>query len=295
MNMPGNNLMNLFICVAVLFCAAALGHAVPAPACMDSFKSPPAELSGLQEKLKQGKLREFYDGADALLGQCASVDNKQITREELALQLWLFHDIASAPLYPADYDKATPESIFDDKDLDVKHDMLSFLYVMSRDAAPMARRLHLRSKTLSDLLATYAAVTYAQFQGHYDPNIEAKHEALKKSFIPLNRKYVEEEFKKKEIGSLVNPQYHVFLNKLGVNNNRNELLKNYISDCWVEEFVEMLVNLFPGQSGAVKNYLRMAGYADKEIPDLINRTLGRTPATEFLYRGMPKDVQKAKP
>ena len=295
MNMPGNNLMNLFICVAVLFCAAVLGHAVPAPACMDPFKSPPAELSGLREKLKQGKLREFYDGADALLGQCASVDNKQITREELALQLWLFHDIAAAPLYPADYDKATPESIFDNKDHAVKHDMLSFLYVMSRDAAPMARRLHLRSKTLCDLLATYAAVTYAQFRGHYDPNIEAKHEALKKSFIPLNLKYVEEEFKKKEIGSLVNPQYHVFLNKLGVNNNRNELLKNYISDCWVEEFVEMLVNLFPGQSGAVKNYLRMAGYADKEIPDLINRTLGRTPATEFLYRGMPKDVQKAKP
>ena len=295
MNMPGNNLMDLFACLAVLFCAAALGHAIPAPACMDPFKSPPAELSGLQEKLKQGKLREFYEEADALLGQCASVDNKQITREELALQLWLFHDIAAAPLYPADYDKATPESIFDDKDLDVKHDMLSFLYVMSRDAAPMARRLHLRGKALCDLLATYAAATYAQFRDHYDPNIEAKHEALKKSFIPLNRKYVEEEFKKKEIGSLVNPQYHVFLNKLGVNNNRNELLKNFISTPRMKYFVEMLVNLFPGQSGAVKNYLRMAGYADKEIPDLINRTLGRTPATEFLYRGMPKNVQKAKP
>lgn len=295
MNMPGNNLMDLFACLVVLFCAAALGHAIPAPACMDPFKSPPAELSGLQEKLKQGKLREFYEEADALLGQCASVDNKQITREELALQLWLFHDIAAAPLYPADYDKATPESIFDDKDLDVKHDMLSFLYVMSRDAAPMARRLHLRGKALCDLLATYAAATYAQFRDHYDPNIEAKHEALKKSFIPLNRKYVEEEFKKKEIGSLVNPQYHVFLNKLGVNNNRNELLKNFISTPRMKYFVEMLVNLFPGQSGAVKNYLRMAGYADKEIPDLINRTLGRTPATEFLYRGMPKDVQKAKP
>ncbi|WP_354830615.1 hypothetical protein ABGM91_06390 [Akkermansia muciniphila] len=293
--MPGNNLMDLFACLAVLFCAAALGHAIPAPACMDPFKSPPAELSGLQEKLKQGKLREFYEEADALLGQCASVDNKQITREELALQLWLFHDIAAAPLYPADYDKATPESIFDDKDLDVKHDMLSFLYVMSRDAAPMARRLHLRGKALCDLLATYAAATYAQFRDHYDPNIEAKHEALKKSFIPLNRKYVEEEFKKKEIGSLVNPQYHVFLNKLGVNNNRNELLKNFISTPRMKYFVEMLVNLFPGQSGAVKNYLRMAGYADKEIPDLINRTLGRTPATEFLYRGMPKNVQKAKP
>ena len=283
-----------FGCFLALFCAAVLGQAVPTPACLESFKSPPAELSGLREKLKQGKLREFYAGADDMLGQCASVDNKQITREELALQLWLFHDIATAPLYPADYDKATPESIFDDKDQDVKQDMLSFLHVMSRDAAPMARRLHLREKTLCDLLATYAACTYAQFRRHYDPDLEAKHEALKKSFIPLNRKYVEEALKKKEIGNLINPQYRVFLNKLVVNYNRNELLKNYLSILWMEEFVEMLVTLFPGQSGAVKNYLRMAGYADREIPDLINRTVGRTPATEFLYKGMPKNVQKAK-
>lgn len=287
--------MNLFASLAVLCCAAVLGYAVPTPSCLESFKSPPAELSRLREKLKQGQLREFYAGADAVLGQCASVDNKRITGEELALQLWAFYYIASAPLYPADYDKATPESIFDDKDHDVKHDMLSFLYVMSRDAAPMERRLHLRGKTLSDLLATYAACTYAQFRSHYDPDLKKKHEALKKLFIPLNWKYVEEELKKREIVCNANPQYYVFLNKLVVNNNRNRSLKNYLSVSRMKYFVEMLVNLFPGRNGEVKSYLRMAGYADKEIPDLINRTVGRTPATEFLYQGMPENVQKAMP
>lgn len=263
--------------------------------CLDPFKSPPAELSGLREKLAQGRLGEFYTEARSVLGQCASVSNKQITREELALQLWLFYYIAETPLYPADYDKATPESIFDNNDHAVKHDMFSFLYVMSRDASPMARRLHLRGKTLSDLLATYAASIYAQFRNRYDPDLEEKHEALKKSFVPLNRKYLEEELKKRDIVCNVNPQYYVFLNKLAVNNIRNKRLKNYISVPRMKYFVEMLVNLFPGQSGAVKNYLRMAGYADKEIPDLINRTVGRTPATEFLYKGMPRDAQKVKP
>ncbi|MCC8148789.1 MAG: hypothetical protein LIO64_07445 [Akkermansia sp.] len=282
-------------CIILLLCAAALSHAVPSPACLDPFKSPPAELSGLREKLAQGWLGEFYTEARSVLSQCASVNNKQITREELALQLWLFYYIAETPLYLADYDKATPESIFDDNDLDVKHDMFSFLYVMSRDASPMARRLHLRGKTLSDLLATYAASIYAQFRSHYDPDLEEKHEALKKSFIPLNRKYLEEELKKRDIVCNVNPQYYVFLNKLAVNNTRNELLKNYISVPRMKYFVEMLVNLFPGQSGAVKKYLRMAGYADREIPDLLNQTLGRTPATEFLYKGMVEDVQKANP
>ena len=293
--MSGNNLIKLFVCLAVLFCMVALGYAVPSPACMDQFKSPPAELSRLREELAQGHLEKFYAGADAVLGRCAAVKNEQITQEELALQLWVFYYIVSAPLYPADYDKATPESIFDDKDHTVKHDMLSFLYVMSRDVAPMARRLRLRSKTLSDLLAAYAASTYAVFRSHYDPDLKAKHEALKKSFIPLNWKYQEEELKKRDIVCNENPQYYVFLNKLAVNNNRNVRLKNYISNIWMEEFVEMLVNLFPNQSRAVKTYLLMAGYADKDIPGLINQTVGRTPATEFLYKGMPKDVQKAKP
>ncbi|MFR4416009.1 MAG: hypothetical protein ACLT8E_00610 [Akkermansia sp.] len=81
----------------MLFCASHWGKSFLLRLAWTRLISP-AELSGLREKLKQGKLREFYDGADALLGQCASVDNKQITREELALLLWLFHDIAAAPV-----------------------------------------------------------------------------------------------------------------------------------------------------------------------------------------------------
>ncbi|WP_418170609.1 hypothetical protein, partial [Akkermansia sp.] len=214
--------MKVFTFLAMLCCMVGLGHALPSPVCLDPFKSPPAELSGLREKLAQGRLGEFYTEARSVLGQCASVSNKQITREELALQLWLFYYIAETPLYPADYDKATPESIFDNNDHAVKHDMFSFLYVMSRDASPMARRLHLRGKTLSDLLATYAASIYAQFRNRYDPDLEEKHEALKKSFVPLNRKYLEEELKKRDIVCNVNPQYYVFLNKLAVNNIRNK-------------------------------------------------------------------------
>lgn len=173
--------------------------------------------------------------------------------------------------------------------------MLSFLYVMSRDVAPMARRHRLRAKSLSDLLATYAASTYAQFRSRYDPDLEAKHRELKKSFLPLNRKYVEEELKKHGVVYNQNPQYHVFLNKLGVNDTRNRRLENFISVPRMKYFVEMLVNLFPNQNAAVKKYLRMAEYEDRELPELITQTVGRTPATEFLYKGMPKDVQKAKP
>lgn len=92
--------MKVFTFLAMLCCMVGLGHALPSPVCLDPFKSPPAELSGLREKLAQGRLGEFYTEARSVLGQCASVSNKQITREELALQLWLFYYIAETPLYP---------------------------------------------------------------------------------------------------------------------------------------------------------------------------------------------------
>lgn len=42
---------------------------------------------------------------------------------------------------------------------------------------------------------------------------------------------------------------------------------------------------YPGQAGEVVKYLKKAGYADQEIGDLIDRTVGRDGRTEFLYKG----------
>ena len=49
--------------------------------------------------------------------------------------------------------------------------------------------------------------------------------------------------------------------------------------------MEMLVRFYPGQAGEVVKYLKKAGYADQEIGDLIDRTVGRDGKTEFLYKG----------
>lgn len=51
------------------------------------------------------------------------------------------------------------------------------------------------------------------------------------------------------------------------------------------DFVDMLVEFFPGKGGEVKKYIRMAGYGEDEISGLIDRTVGRDSRTEFLYKG----------
>lgn len=51
-----------------------------------------------------------------------------------------------------------------------------------------------------------------------------------------------------------------------------------------EDFVTMLLRNFSGNAAKIKKYIKQAGYANKEIQPLLNRTAGRSPTTEFLYK-----------
>ena len=50
-------------------------------------------------------------------------------------------------------------------------------------------------------------------------------------------------------------------------------------------FLELLVSEFPGQYGKVENFILEAGYSKEDIPNLIDRTVGRSSKTDFLYQG----------
>lgn len=62
-------------------------------------------------------------------------------------------------------------------------------------------------------------------------------------------------------------------------------------------FVEMLVRFYPGQAGEVVKYLKKAGYADQEIGDLIDRTVGRDGKRSFYIRaaGGASTIEKSSP
>ena len=53
-------------------------------------------------------------------------------------------------------------------------------------------------------------------------------------------------------------------------------------------FIRELMTCFPTKAQEVKKYLRLAGYRDKDIPALLDRTVGRVPKAAYLYKGLPK-------
>ena len=75
--------------------------------------------------------------------------------------------------------------------------------------------------------------------------------------------------------------------KIVANDGRNMEIKNTV-ERMEEDFVPTLVRLFPGKKGEVIKYIRMAGYQEGEINDLVDRTVGRDSSTEFLYKGRSK-------
>lgn len=63
---------------------------------------------------------------------------------------------------------------------------------------------------------------------------------------------------------------------------------NSIINNMEEDFVGMLVQFYPTKAVQVKRYLKLAGYGDDEIPDLLDRTIGLVPQASYLYKGFPK-------
>ena len=53
-------------------------------------------------------------------------------------------------------------------------------------------------------------------------------------------------------------------------------------------FIRELMSCFPTKAQEVKKYLHLAGYGDKDIPALLERTVGRAPEAAYLYKGLPK-------
>ena len=71
---------------------------------------------------------------------------------------------------------------------------------------------------------------------------------------------------------------------ISIQQSRNNLIEFFIPTL-EEEFVEMLVKYYPSHANEVIKYIKLAGYQDDEISKLIDRTVGRTSKTEYLYKG----------
>ncbi len=66
-----------------------------------------------------------------------------------------------------------------------------------------------------------------------------------------------------------------------------ERRKNDLKSLWSRletDYVSLLIRFYPNKASVIKKYLQEAGYLADDIPSLIDRTVGCTGGTEFLYK-----------
>ena len=273
--------MNKILKLAALFCIAL--YLVPIPAGAEDKLPVPAmirnpnkldpELVQLKKLLDEGKIIPFYKSASKMLHVKEHYLDTTTTPRELADGLYLFYLITMAPLI----DMGVPENLewvanYTSLDLRSKEDVsrcVPYLAISDKNSKlegkEEVRHFYLSAKSLM----------LKQFKTMFDPDFDATRKKMEQQGIP--KRYLRE-------GNEADIHFENFMN---ASESRNNTIRAIIE---IKEYglIYQLMLFYPTKAAEVKKYIRLAGYTDAEIPGLLDRTVGRVPEAQYLYKGLPK-------
>ena len=172
-------------------------------------------------------------------------------------------------------------------DYELKTGVVRWMSSLSWDISGIVSRCGVKRKELCRIWAEYGAAVLKTFRTQYDPELKQKQARMKEEYDKMSAERTLRLVQKRKLSLFrgADPRSIYYNNKLLSNEDRNKNCKYHLEKRLEPAFVEMLVRFYPGQAGEVVKYLKKAGYADQEIGDLIDRTVGRDGRTEFLYKG----------
>lgn len=269
-----------FSCLAgaglVLSTPVKLAPDVPSPPYPRILKSPKNIAFQLNTLLEEGKLDEFYQSASRELAKIDDEGEQDQDMERIQSRLWVFYYVAAAPFFQMEEKPDEMISWSHSRLLDylTKISAVRYMAYFRNDA--------INGDTVipTTLRAEYCALIIKDMRLSYDPESEKKQQKKGEEFMADSRNLMN----KKKLDFLqLQRRERLFQYKLSTASKRNDMVKNNIQ-LLEEDFIAMLLRSFPGNAAKIKKYLKQAGYLNKEIPPLLDRTAGRTPKTAFLYK-----------
>lgn len=222
-----------------------------------------------KQAIDQGDLKGFYALVRPFFNEMNKLDRSKITREELIDQLWSFYFICTAPLYKVDVNTGDSWPYDNNDDLSAKYGVASFIYTINMEEASDITGIPERQlKRLGSVYFSYAVKTLRD--GYVHGFNEKVDKLFGQAFVTF----------KDDPHQVQNNQ-----TKISILQSRNNQIEQILNGILEEEFVEMLVTYYPSHANEVIKYIKLAGYQDDEISKLIDRTVGRTSTTEYLYKG----------
>lgn len=283
-------LLSLFMGIVVSSHASDFPVRLEKPSSIKSLSDVPEEIKTLDVLLKEKKIVEFYKKSRELhLKSYPDSEDIASVREFF----WLAYYVSFAPLFPfEDYDCRTMASFNDNIDLRLLGNVFNrFLKIARNDLDEFTTQQPLKRKELAHLFSLYAARMLHRVRDAYVDDLPEREKAAqrdyKKALAERRENATTLEEKLDPFGAETGRMATNLNNKIVANDGRNMEIKNTV-ERMEEDFVPTLVRLFPGKKGEVIKYIRMAGYQEGEINDLVDRTVGRDSTTEFLYKGRSK-------
>lgn len=261
------------------------------PACLEQYKQPSATIQELTAFLKDMRLKSFYNGArkHTLTFSLTTRDNIDT---ELKEKIWNYYLVASAPLFTyKTYREIEPDVYMDDERADIHRKseacLLMEKYIgMVRDTPKIKEPV--KKQIIQRLFLPYYARILKQYKNAQEHN-PYQRDTQGNPVPPLSDK--EKEFRKREIERIRRLPVQEILKMVREGSRhrsfietRNEVFKDEVKDL-EKSFMELLASEFPGQYGKVGEFILEAGYSKEDIPSLIDRTVGRSSKTDFLYKG----------
>lgn len=244
---------------------------LPLPSAIRNLNKQNPELLRLKKLLDSGQIIPFYQGADKMRKEARRYRKKDVTSQELADGLFLCYLIAKAPFIDLDnYDNVEWVSEYTDVDHTVKEFMsnaIPFIALTDKNS-----KLPNKEEALRFYLSATALVI-KQFHRQVDYAFDATEIWAYMLMDYASNMSDEQETKLFNKTSAISAR----------SNHARAVLKRK-----ERGFIMELMTCFPTKAQEVRKYLRLAGYGDKDIPALLDRTVGRVPEAAYLYKGLPK-------
>ena len=244
---------------------------LPLPSAIRNLNKQNPELLQLKKLLDEGKIIPFYQKADKMLKEAKRYRKKDVTPQELADGLFLCYLIAKAPFIDLN-DYSNVEWIANYRSVDHRtkefmSNSIPFIALTDKNS-----NLPNREEALRFYLSATALVI-KQFQNQIDYAFEATQIC---AYMLIDH-----------ASGMTEDQEARLFNTTSARSVRSNHAKSTLRS-QESGFIKELMTCFPTKAQEVKKYLRLAGYEDKEIPALLDRTVGRVPEAAYLYKGLSK-------
>ena len=276
------------VCLSMGAASAADFHPMlESPACIAPYQQTSPAIRELSSFLRNKQFKSFYEKAEKNT-HAFKVTTRDNVDTELGEKIWHCYLVASAPAFSFNTYKQTELEInIDDmSDINQKSKVCLFMEKYIR----LVRKTHKirepeKKRIITRLLLSYYAHILRQFKSAHETNpFRIAEDAPQQR--GLAHRSAEAQVKK--LRHLKMEDLRKLMNEVATGesfiNTRNQVFEDEVKEL-EKTFMEILVSVFPGNYANMEEFLLKAGYSKEDIPDLIDRTVGRNSKTDFLYKG----------